>query len=209
MLADVLELGHGLAAAVDLDRPDVERHLADQAVEQLRGASGGGAGREAVLAQATLPAAGRSSGATDRLQGGRLRGTFEAKLVEQRELVEALGGRRRKFVADRIETIKFAVRTFGLHGAFSSFSATGLLSSAMLPENVFARPHVSDPGHNLTLMGGGCFIMLPSCHVRNVYNNSCAIVFCRLYDFSGFPRPSYGPCQPKHIIPLLQADFLI
>ncbi len=161
MLADVLELGHGLAAAVDLDRPDVERRLADQAVEQLRGASGGGAGREAVLAQATLPAAGRSSGATDRLQGGRLRGTFAAKQVEQRELVEALGGLRRKFVADRIETIKFAVRTFGLHGAFSRFSATGLLSSAMLPENVFARPHVSDPGHKLTLMGGGASSCCP------------------------------------------------
>ncbi len=38
-----LELGRGLAAAVDLHRPEVERRLADKMVEQLRGAGGGGA----------------------------------------------------------------------------------------------------------------------------------------------------------------------
>ena len=78
-------------------------------------------GADARLAQAPLPAAGRGPGAADRLQGGRLRGALNAKLVEQRELVEALGGLRRKFVADRIETTESAVRTFGLHGAFPAF----------------------------------------------------------------------------------------
>ena len=42
-LAGGLELGHELAAAVDLHRLDIERRLADQVVEQLRGAGGGGA----------------------------------------------------------------------------------------------------------------------------------------------------------------------
>ncbi len=42
-LAGGLELGRGLAAAVDLHRLEVERRLADQVVEQLRGAGGGGA----------------------------------------------------------------------------------------------------------------------------------------------------------------------
>ena len=37
------------------------------------------------------------------------------------KLVEALGGLRRKFVADRVEAIKFAVRTFDLHGALPPF----------------------------------------------------------------------------------------
>ncbi len=43
LLAGGLELGHGLAAAVDLHRLDIERRLADQAVEECRGAGGGGA----------------------------------------------------------------------------------------------------------------------------------------------------------------------
>ncbi len=38
-----LELGHELAAAVDLHRLDIERRLADQVVEELRGAGCGGA----------------------------------------------------------------------------------------------------------------------------------------------------------------------
>ena len=38
-----LELGHELAAAVDLHRLEVERRLADQVVQELRGAGGGGA----------------------------------------------------------------------------------------------------------------------------------------------------------------------
>ncbi len=42
-LAGGLEPGRGLAAAVDLHRLDIERRLADQVVEQLRGAGGGGA----------------------------------------------------------------------------------------------------------------------------------------------------------------------
>ncbi len=42
-LAGGLELGRELAAAVDLHRLEVERRLADQVVEQLRGAGGGGA----------------------------------------------------------------------------------------------------------------------------------------------------------------------
>ena len=42
-LAGGLELGHELAAAVDLHRLDIERRLADQAVEECRGAGGGGA----------------------------------------------------------------------------------------------------------------------------------------------------------------------
>ena len=43
LLAGGLELGRGLAAAVDLHRLDIERRLADQVVKQLRGAGGGGA----------------------------------------------------------------------------------------------------------------------------------------------------------------------
>ncbi len=48
-----LELGRGLAAAVDLHRLEVERCLADQAVEESCGAGcgGGRAGREAALAR--------------------------------------------------------------------------------------------------------------------------------------------------------------
>ncbi len=42
-LAGGLELGRGLAAAVDLHRLDIERRLADQMVEECRGAGGGGA----------------------------------------------------------------------------------------------------------------------------------------------------------------------
>ncbi len=42
-LAGGLELGHELAAAVDLHRLDIERRLADQVVEERRGAGGGGA----------------------------------------------------------------------------------------------------------------------------------------------------------------------
>ncbi len=42
-LAGGLELGHELAAAVDLRRLDIERRLADQAAEERRGAGGGGA----------------------------------------------------------------------------------------------------------------------------------------------------------------------
>ncbi len=112
-------------------------------------------------AQVPLPPAGRRPGAADRLQGGRLGLALKAKLVEQREIVEALGGLRRKLVADRVETTESAVRTFGLHGALSRLSAAGLLSSAMLPQK-FSRaapslqtvsfgkgravPHVSNPG---------------------------------------------------------------
>ena len=89
-------------------------------------------------------------GATGRHQGGRFGRAFAAKPVEQRELVEALGGLRRKFVADRVETIKSAVWTFGLHGAFSRLSAAGFLLITMLPQKFFARPHVSDPEHAAT-----------------------------------------------------------
>ncbi len=42
-LAGGLELGRGLAAAVDLHRLEVERRLADQVVEESCGAGGGGA----------------------------------------------------------------------------------------------------------------------------------------------------------------------
>ncbi len=42
-LAGGLEPGRGLAAAVDLHRLEVERRLADEMVEELRGAGGGGA----------------------------------------------------------------------------------------------------------------------------------------------------------------------
>ncbi len=91
-----------------------------QAVEELRGAGGGG---ERAGAQAPFPAVERRSGAADRIQGGRLGRAFASKLAEQRKLVEALGGLRRKFVADRIETAESTVRTFGLHGAFSRLSA--------------------------------------------------------------------------------------
>ncbi len=71
--------------------------------------------------QVPLPAAGRDSGVAGRLEGGRFGRALKAKLVEQRELVEALDGLQRKFVASRIEMIKFAVRTFDLHGAFPAF----------------------------------------------------------------------------------------
>ena len=90
-----------------------------------RAAAAVGQGADALLAQAPLPAAGRRPGAADRLQGGRFGRAFKAKLVKQRETVEALGGLRRKFVADRFETIKFAVRMFDLHGALSLLSAVG------------------------------------------------------------------------------------
>ncbi len=50
-LAGGLELGHELAAAVDLHRLEVERRLADQMVQELRGAGGGGARVGAHVAQ--------------------------------------------------------------------------------------------------------------------------------------------------------------
>ena len=50
-LAGGLELGHELAAAVDLHRLDIERRLADQVVQELRGAGGGGARIGAHAAQ--------------------------------------------------------------------------------------------------------------------------------------------------------------
>ena len=106
----------------------------------VRAAAAVGQGADALLAQAPLPAVERRPRAAGRLQGGRLGRALEAKLVEQRERVEALGGLRRKFVADRVETIKFAVRIFDLHGALSRLSAVGFSLSAMLPQKFFARP---------------------------------------------------------------------
>ncbi len=103
-----------------------------------RAAAAVGQGADALLAQAPLPAAGRRPGAAGRLQGGRFGRAFAAQLVEQRETVEALGGLRRKFVANRVEAIKFAVRIFDLHGAISRLSADGFESSAMLPQK-FSR----------------------------------------------------------------------
>ena len=50
-LAGGLELGRGLAAAVDLHRLEVERRLADQAVKESCGAGGGGARAGAHAAQ--------------------------------------------------------------------------------------------------------------------------------------------------------------
>ena len=91
----------------------------------MRAATAVGQGADALLAQAPLPAAERGPGAADRLQGGRFGRALEAKLVEQRETVEALGGLRRKFVAGRVEATEFAVRTFDLHGALSRLSAVG------------------------------------------------------------------------------------
>ena len=246
LLAGGLELGRGLAAAIDLHRLDIERRLADQMVQELRGAGGGGArigahvaqlgdrahrlefldaeagldgdarmvdlhhlaglspavavapalgvavelalplglcspaverdglgpagadqagdhapggggaGREAALArqhgadlgappkrkalarlahqlelgggplaQAPLPAIQRRPGAAGRFERSAFRGAFAAKLVVEPDQVEALGGLGRKFVADRVETIKFAVRMFDLHGAISRLSAAG------------------------------------------------------------------------------------
>ncbi len=93
----------------------------------MRAAAAVGQGADALLAQAPLPAVERGPGAADRLQGGRFGCALEAKLVEQRETVEALGGLRRKFVADRVEAIKFAVRMFDLHGALSRLSADGFV----------------------------------------------------------------------------------
>ncbi len=79
------------------------------------------------LALPPLPPVERRPRAAGRLQGGRLGRALKAKLVEQRERVEALGGLRRKFVAGRVEAIKPAVRIFGLHGAFSRLSAAGFV----------------------------------------------------------------------------------
>ncbi len=104
----------------------------------VRAAAPVGQGADALLAQAPLPAVERRPGAADRLQGGRFGCALEAKLVEQRETVEALGGLRRKFVADRVEAIKFAVRIFDLHSAISRLSAVGFLLGTMLPEK-FSR----------------------------------------------------------------------
>ncbi len=50
-LAGGLEPGHELAAAVDLHRLDVERHLANQVVKESCGAGGGGARIGAHAAQ--------------------------------------------------------------------------------------------------------------------------------------------------------------
>ena len=125
--------------------PTAESEAAFGAPARARRRSTGAA---ALLAQAPLPAAGRRPGAAGRLQGGRLGRAFAAKLVEQRERVEALGGRRRKLVADRVETAEFAVRMFDLHGAFPRLSAAGFVSSATLPQKFFARPHVSEPGQS-------------------------------------------------------------
>ncbi len=79
------------------------------------------------LALPPLPPVERRPRAAGRLQGGRLGRALKAKLVKQRERVEALGGLRRKFVAGRVEAIKPAVRIFGLHGAFSRLSAAGFV----------------------------------------------------------------------------------
>ncbi len=78
-----------------------------------------------AAAQAPLPAAGRGPEAAGRHQGGRFGRVFAAKPIEQRKLVEALGGLRRKLVVGRVETAEFPVWTFGLHGAFSRLSAVG------------------------------------------------------------------------------------
>ncbi len=118
----------------------------------MRAAAAVGQGADALLAQAPLPAAGRRPGAADRLQGGRFGRALEAKLVEQREIVEALGGLRRKFVADRIDAIKFAVRIFDLHGASSRLSAVGFLLGTMLTEKFSRRP---PPPFGLRPSGGG------------------------------------------------------
>ncbi len=142
-LAGGLELGRGLAAAVDLHRLDIERRLADEMVQELRGASGGGARAGAHTAKFRDRADGL--GLLDR-EAGFDRDAQVIDLdhlaqlspavavapalgvaVEQRETVEALGGLRRKFVADRVEAIKSAVRIFGLHGAFSRLSADGFV----------------------------------------------------------------------------------
>ncbi len=126
----VLARRHG----ADLGAPPKRKALPHPA----RAAAPAGQGADALLAQALLPPAERRPGAAGRHQGGRLGRAFAAKLVEQRERVEALGGLRRKFVADRVETIKFAVRIFGLHGALSRLSAVGFLLGTMLPEK-FSR----------------------------------------------------------------------
>ncbi len=104
----------------------------------MRAAAAVGQGADALLAQAPLPAIQRRPGAAGRFERGAFRGAFAAKLVVEPDQVEALGGLRRKFVADRVEAIKFAVRTFDLHGAISRLSAAGFVSSTMLPQK-FSR----------------------------------------------------------------------
>ncbi len=132
--APALGVAVELAPPLGLHAPVVERDRlglagADQAGDHASG--GGGAGREAALARQH----GADLGAPPQrkalprpahqleLASGPL---ALPKLVEQRELVEALGGLRRKFVADRSETAESAVRIFDLHGAFSHLSAVGL-----------------------------------------------------------------------------------
>ncbi len=89
----------------------------------MRAAAAVGQGADALLAQAPLPAIQRRPGAAGRFERGAFRGAFAAKLVVEPDQVEALGGLGRKFVADRVDAIKFAVRIFDLHGASSRLSA--------------------------------------------------------------------------------------
>ena len=77
---------------------------AHQAGDNVPG--GGRDGREAVLAQVPLPAVERRLGAADRLQGGRPRGALKAKLVEQRELVEAACGESSSRTASRRQNLR-------------------------------------------------------------------------------------------------------
>ncbi len=249
-LAGGLELGHELAAAVDLHRLDIERRLADQVVQELRGAGGGGAragahaaklrdrahglglldreagldgdarmvdlhhlaglsaavavapaagvavelalplglcspvverdqlgpagadqagdhapggglaGREAVLAQAPLPAAWRRPRAAGRLQGGRLGRALKAKLVEQRELVEAVCGESSSRTGSRRQNLRCghlicmalspAFRLLDLYQALCCLKNFRAPASSPRTASFGRRrtvPHVSEPGH--------------------------------------------------------------
>ncbi len=145
----VLARQHG----ADLGAPPKRKAL-PRLAHLVQAAAAAGQGADALLAQAPLPAVERGPGAADRLQGGRFGRALAAKLVEQREIVEALGGLRRKFVADRVEAIKFAVRTFDLHGAISRLSAAGFVSSTMLPQN-FSRARLLPSDYVLREEAGG------------------------------------------------------
>ncbi len=213
-LAGGLELGHELAAAVDLHRPDIERRLADQAVEQLRDradglgpldreagldgdarmidlhhlaglspagaaapalsvavelalplglhapvmerdglglagahqagdhAPGGGlAGREAALARqhrADLGAAPQREAKARRPAGRSPRSRPQGEAGRTARACRSARRPAAKVRRGPDRGVKFAVRTFGLHGALSRLSAAGFVSSAMLPQK-FSR----------------------------------------------------------------------
>ncbi len=161
--APALSVAIELALPLGLHAPAVERDRlglagADQAGDHAPG--GGLAGREAVLAQAPLPAAGRRPRAAGRLQGGRLGRALKAKLVEQRELVEAVCGESSSRTGSRRQNLRCghlicmalspAFRLLDLYQALCCLKNFRAPASSPRTASFGRRrtvPHVSEPGH--------------------------------------------------------------